>query len=30
MLLYHDEDHLSDAGADQVKSDVIKAIRELK
>ncbi len=30
MLLYQDGDHLSDVGADQVKPDVIKAIRELK
>jgi hypothetical protein len=29
-LLYQDGDHLSDAGADQVKPDVIKAIREMK
>ena len=29
-LLYQDGDHLSDVGADQVKPDVIKAIRELK
>jgi len=28
MLLYQDGDHLSDVGADQVKPDVIKAIRE--
>ena len=30
MLLYQDGDHLSDVGADQVKPDVIKAIRELE
>jgi peptidoglycan/LPS O-acetylase OafA/YrhL len=29
-LLYQDGDHLSDAGADQVKPDVIKAIRQMK
>jgi SGNH domain-containing protein len=29
-LLYQDRDHLSDVGADQVRPDVIKAIRELK
>jgi peptidoglycan/LPS O-acetylase OafA/YrhL/ribosomal protein L21E len=30
VLLYQDEGHLSDAGADRVRSAVIKAIRELK
>lgn len=30
ILLYHDGNHLSDVGADLVKADVIKAIRERK
>jgi hypothetical protein len=29
ILLYQDGNHLSDAGADLVKADVVRAIREM-